>query len=206
MSAVWTSQSSRRRLVPAAGVSRHPRLCHDQFGREHFQGVTVQPMISFGGYEVIWVQPRSAIWTGDPVRDWRTACGSVQRSRSGLPPLNTTLARQAHRATKIYQRSKGVRGRAGDLTLSENYLVRFSQLVVDQPLIKEIDINPLLASPSGFVALDARVIVHDQSTREEDLPKLAIRPYPIQYVKSWLTNDNIVVTSAPSVLRMSTAC
>jgi acetyltransferase len=32
---------------------------------------------------------------------------------------------------------------------------------------------------------------------EEDLPKLAIRPYPTQYVKSWLTKDNIVVTIRP---------
>jgi acetyltransferase len=68
---------------------------------------------------------------------------------------------------------------------------------VEQRWIKEIDINPLLASPSGFVALDARVIVHDKDTAEEELPKLAIRPYPIQYVKSWLTNDNIVVNIRP---------
>ena len=41
------------------------------------------------------------------------------------------------------------------------------------------------------------MIVHDQNTKEEDLPKLAIRPYPIQYVKSWLTSDNIVVNIRP---------
>jgi acetyltransferase len=69
--------------------------------------------------------------------------------------------------------------------------------VVEQRFIKEIDINPMLASPSGFMALDARVIVYDKSVQKEDLPKLAIRAYPTKYVKSWLTKDNIVVTIRP---------
>ena len=76
-------------------------------------------------------------------------------------------------------------------------MVRFSRLVVERPWIREIDINPLLASPSGFVALDARVIVWDKDARQQDLPPLAIRPYPVQYVKSWLTRDNIVITIRP---------
>ena len=42
---------------------------------------------------------------------------------------------------------KGVPGRRPiDLAALEAVLVRFSQLVVEQPWIKEIDINPLLAS------------------------------------------------------------
>ena len=32
--------------------------------------------------------------------------------------------------------------------------------MVEQPRIKEIDINPLLASPGQLIALDARVILH----------------------------------------------
>ena len=39
-------------------------------------------------------------------------------------------------------------------------MVRFSALVAEQRWIKEIDINPLLASPDGLIALDARVVVH----------------------------------------------
>ncbi len=45
-------------------------------------------------------------------------------------------------------------------------LVRFSQLVVEQPRISELDINPLLASPAGIVALDARVVLHGWTVRE----------------------------------------
>ena len=63
--------------------------------------------------------------------------------------------------TKIYKALKGVRGRKPvDLAALEELLVRFSQLVVEQPWIKEIDINPLLASPEGLLAFDARVVVY----------------------------------------------
>ena len=65
-----------------------------------------------------------------------------------LPPLNTTLARRMMEQTKIYDALQGVRGRKPvDLEALERLLVRFSQLVVEQRWIKEIDINPLLASP-----------------------------------------------------------
>src|ERR1039457_4206109 len=60
----------------------------------------------------------------------------------GLPPLNSTLARRMIEQTHIYTALKGVRGRkAVDIAALEQLLVRFSQLVVEQPLIKEIDIN-----------------------------------------------------------------
>ena len=43
---------------------------------------------------------------------------------------------------------KGFRGQAAiDLAKLEDLLVRFSQLVVEQRSIKEIDINPLIAFP-----------------------------------------------------------
>jgi hypothetical protein len=81
--------------------------------------------------------------------------------------------------TKIYQALKGVRGRKSvDLPALEGLMVRFSQLVVEQRWIKEIDINPLLASSEGLLALDARVVLHPAEMKEEALPKLAIRPYP----------------------------
>ena len=48
-----------------------------------------------------------------------------------------------------------------DMAGLEQLLVRFSELVVEQPAIAELDINPLLASPGRLLALDARVILHD---------------------------------------------
>ena len=100
-----------------------------------------------------------------------------------LPPLNTTLARRMMEQTKIYKALKGVRGRKPvDIAALEMLLVRFSQLVVEQRWIKEIDINPLLASPDGLIALDARVVVHGPEVTADQLPKTAIRPYPTRYV------------------------
>lgn len=65
-----------------------------------------------------------------------------------LRPLTTTLARRMVERTRIFTALKGVRGRQPlDIAALEQLLVRFSQLVVDQPWIKEIDINPLLAAP-----------------------------------------------------------
>ena len=101
-----------------------------------------------------------------------------------LPPLNTTLARRMMEQTKIYTALKGVRGRTPvDLAALEQLLVRFSQLVVEQRWIKEIDINPLLASPGAAASRSTRAsCCTSPRSREDQLPELAIRPYPTQYV------------------------
>ena len=115
-----------------------------------------------------------------------------------LPPLNTTLARRMMERTKIYHALKGVRGRKPvDLAALEKLMDGFSQLVAEQRWIKEIDINPMFASGDDLVALDARVILHDPKTTEEQLPKLAIRPYPTQYITGWKMKDGRKVTIRP---------
>ena len=76
-----------------------------------------------------------------------------------------------------------------DLAALEQLLVRFSQLVVEQRWIKEIDINPLLASPERLLALDARVILHPSSVEDAQIPRPAIRPYPSQYITAWTANN-----------------
>jgi acetyltransferase len=100
--------------------------------------------------------------------------------------------------TKIYKALQGIRGRkAVDLDALERLMVRFSQLVVEQPRIKEIDINPLLASADQIVALDARIVLHDPALADEELPKPAIRPYPVQYVHPFTMADGSDVTIRP---------
>ena len=68
---------------------------------------------------------------------------------------------------------------------------------MEQRWIKEIDINPLLASPERLLALDARVVLHDATVAEADLPRLAIRPYPRQYVQPWTAPDGTSVLIRP---------
>jgi acetyltransferase len=159
----------------------------ERAGAEHFEGVVVQPMVQTEGYEIIIgssIDPQFG-----PVLLFGSGGQLVEvfkDSALGLPPLNTTLARRMMEQTRIYTALKGVRGRKPvDLDALEHLLVRFSKLVVEQPWISEIDINPLLVSPSGLIALDGRVVLHGLDVTEENLPKLAIRPYPIEYATDW---------------------
>jgi acetyltransferase len=100
--------------------------------------------------------------------------------------------------TKVLTALEGVRGRSAvDLAGLEEFLVRFSQLVVEQPWIKEIDINPVMVSAEGITALDARIALHGSDVQETDLPGPAIRPYPVQYVKPWTTRNEIPVVIRP---------
>jgi acetyltransferase len=158
----------------------------EKAGAGHFLGVTVQPFLRSEGYELILGSSVDAQF--GPVLLFGTGGQLVEvfRDRAlSLPPLNTTLARRFMEQTKIFQALLGVRGRKPvDLAALEELLVRFSQLVVEQRWIKEIDINPLLASPDRLTALDARVIVYPQDTKREELPRLAIRPYPTRYVRA----------------------
>jgi acetyltransferase len=169
-------------------------------GEGHFHGVTVQPMVSANGaYELIIgssLDPQfgPVLLFGEGGR-----LVEVLKDRAlALPPLNTTLARRLMEQTRIYPALKGVRGLAPvDLPGLEVLLVRFSQLVVEQPWIKEIDVNPLLASPDRLLALDARVVVHGADVSEDKLPRPAVRPYPTQYVAQWTMKDGVPVTIRP---------
>ncbi len=162
-------------------------------GAEHFEGVTIQPMINWSGYELIVGS------TPDPQFGPVLLFGmggqlvEVFRDRAlALPPLNTTLARRLIERTKIATALHGVRGRkAIDLDVLAALLVRFSELVAEQPRIAEIDINPLLASPERVIALDARVMLHPASIADADLPRLAIRPYPRDYERDYETTDGV---------------
>ena len=115
-----------------------------------------------------------------------------------MPPLNTTLAQRLIEQTRVYKALQGVRGRAAiDLENLKAILVRFSKLIVEQPRIREIDINPLLASPERLMALDARVILHPAEIADQKLPRAAIRPYPTQYLWRWSMKDGTQVLIRP---------
>jgi acetyltransferase len=116
----------------------------------------------------------------------------------GLPPLNTTLARRMMEQTKVFAALRGAsEGAPCDIEALEQLLVRFSQLIVDHPTVKEAEINPLLASASGLVALEARIVLHDPQVPDEELPTLAIHPYPIQHVGRWTLKNGAEVTIRP---------
>jgi acetyltransferase len=169
-------------------------------GAEHFQGVTVQPMARLAdAYELIVGSTTDPQFGPVLMFGFGGQLVEVFRDRAlALPPLNATLARRMIEQTRIYTALKGVRGRPPvNLSLLEQVLVRFSQLVLEQPWIREIDINPLLVAPSGVLALDARVVLHGADIEKEQLPRSAIRPYPTQYVRPWQLKDGTSVLIRP---------
>ncbi len=171
----------------------------EKAGPDQFSGVTVQPMVKLDGYELILgssVDPQFG-----PVILFGSGGQLVEvyRDRAlGLPPLNTTLAQRMMEQTRVLTALKGVRGRKPvNLAALEQLLVRFSELVLEQRWIAEIDINPLLASPKHLLALDARIVLHGPAVTLDQLPKPAIRAYPLQYVSSWTMKDGNPVTIRP---------
>jgi acetyltransferase len=176
---------------------RKIRLTVDEnFGPEHFQGVTVQPMIRYDGFEVIigssidpQFGPVLLFGSGGRLIDFH-------KDRAlALPPLNTTLARRVMEQTQIYS---ALKSRANiDHNALEQIMVLFSHLIVEQRWIKEIDINPLLVSSEGILALDARIAVHGPEVKPESIPRLAIRPYPAQYVTRFEMHDGTPVNVRP---------
>jgi acetyltransferase len=118
----------------------------------------------------------------------------------GFPPLNQILARMLMEQTKVYTLLKGYRNKPpANLRLLEEYLVRFSQLIIDFPEITEVDINPLAVVGDDFIALDARMIIDKELALKgvEPLSHLAIEPYPRRYVEQWILEDGRSVILRP---------
>ena len=171
----------------------------EKYSEDDFLGVTVQPMIDLDeAYELIIGSSIDPQFGPVVLFGMGGTLVEVFKDRAlGLPPLNTTLARRMIERTTIFEALKGIRGRPPvDIPALEALLVNFSQLVAEQPWIKELDINPLLVSHNGLLALDARVLIHEVK-EESQLPKLAIRPYPSQYVAPWTMKDGTEVTIRP---------
>jgi acetyltransferase len=165
-----------------------------------FQGVVVQPMVATEhGYNLILgssVDPQFG-----PVLLFGYGGGLVEilRDRAlGLPPLNEALARQMIAQTRVAEALQGTRSRRGvDIGALAQLLVRFSAMILDQPRIKELDINPIFAMRDQFVALDTRVVLHPFEMADDELPRSAIRPYPSQYVGTCTLPDGMELTVRP---------
>ena len=152
-------------LLNAAAVQRAWRLIRDNVTHLHglaaFEGVTVQRMITQKGVELILGASTDAQF--GPVLligAGGTLVEVLQDHALTLPPLNHALARRWVEQTRIAKVLHGVRGQpAVDLPALDDVLVKFARLVQHERRIVELDINPLLATPEGIVALDARVVV-----------------------------------------------
>ncbi len=145
----------------------------------HVQGFSVQRMIERPGAHEVFMGV-----TDDPVfgpvivfGHGGTAVEVIDDSAVALPPLNMALARDLVAQTRISRLLAGYRNRPPvDMDKLCMALIQLSQLIVDVPQVREVDINPLLVDENGVLALDARIRVAQSTARGGS--QLAIRPYP----------------------------
>lgn len=168
-------------------------------GAEHFGGVVVATFVPFGAYELLLGS------TSDAQLGPVVVFGSggklvevVKDTAIAIPPLNRHLAENLISKVKITKALHGVRGQGPcDIARIVDILVLFSRLVSENHQIKEVDINPLLAAPGITVAVDARVVLYSNTAAPATVPKVAIRPYPVEYTWTETMKDGAQVLVRP---------
>jgi acetyltransferase len=164
-------------------------------------GVTIQHMIEKRGQEVILGAKTDPLF--GPVILFGMGGVGVEVFKDfaiGLPPLNQTLARRIMEETKVFQLLKGYRNvPPANIKQLEEIMVRFSQMLVDFPQLKEVDINPLMVNESQAIALDARIVIDKGRvfTKVEPHQHLVISPYPKKYETLWKLRDGRTVILRP---------
>ncbi len=77
-----------------------------------------------------------------------------------LAPLDPRDARDMVNEIQGRQALDGVRGQPPvDIAALEALLVRVSQFAAASPEVAELDLNPIIASPGGAIAVDARIVL-----------------------------------------------
>ncbi|MDD3470290.1 MAG: acetate--CoA ligase family protein [Thermoguttaceae bacterium] len=128
-------------------------------------GCTVQPMVKFPvAYELIVGQIKDATFGPVVMVGMGGTLAEVFKDRAlMLPPLNAAMVKEELEHLKYWKVLKGYRGKPGaNIDKLVDVIIRFGQLVSDYPEIKELDINPVLATPDGVMALDARVVLDEK--------------------------------------------
>ncbi len=164
-----------------------------------FSGVTVQPMVLWPGIEFAVGAKK------DPTFGSVILCGTggnlfeaIKDYAVGLPPLNQTLAKRLLEDTRIYNYLSKKAPSTINLEQLEQVIVRFSQLVVDFPQIREVEINPFYAGEKHGVALDARIVLEQDAIHGVKRAigpccpaNLAVCPYPCHFVDTSTTHDGV---------------
>jgi acetyltransferase len=107
-----------------------------------------------------------------------------------FPPLNMNLAKYLIAAAH----DKGVLKERILPEKVDKYrlcalLTRISQLVIDQPDISSLELNPILASNGQFLVLDATMTINRYQVQTHR-KRLSIRPYPIELVATVTLKNN----------------
>jgi len=120
--------------------------------------------------------------------------------RLEFPPLNEQLAHQMLKSLKIYPLLKGYRGDTPkNIDKLIEALIRMSYLAADYPEIAELDINPLVVTPTDVIALDARIVVDEEIMKKpvKEYSHLMLRPYPERLIKKATLRDGSEILLRP---------
>lgn len=166
------------------------------------EGVSIQKMVTSFDYELIIGGKKDPIL--GPVIMFGLGGTEAEFFKDvavGLPPLNQALARRILERTRTYKiLSQGFRHKPPvNLRLLEETLVRISNLIIDFPEIKELDINLLVISDGNAIALDARIILDEEAVQKRtgEYSHLVISPYPTEYIQPWRCRDGRSVLLRP---------
>ncbi|MEH6403454.1 MAG: bifunctional acetate--CoA ligase family protein/GNAT family N-acetyltransferase [Sneathiella sp.] len=152
---------------------------HKAFGEIEITGFSVQTMVQKPTAHELIIGVVSDPIFGPVILFGQggTAVEVIGDRAVALPPLNMALAKDMISRTRVYKLLKGYRDRpAADLDAICLALNQVAQIIIDNPEIEELDINPLLADSNGILALDARIKV--APPKLPGSKRLAIRPYP----------------------------
>ena len=151
----------------------------EQFGKDVVANATVQKMIQEQGVELIVGSKRDEQF-GQVIL---FGAGGVHVEvfgdmSLGLPPLTSTLAGRMIQKTKIARALKSSKkGAVVPLATIEDFLIQFSEMILENPEIAECDLNPVLATASTLFCLDARLVID-----EKHIVPNAAPPYADEYV------------------------
>ena len=120
----------------------------------------------------------------------------VQKDRAiALPPLNSYLARDLIRSTRVSAYLDEFRNMPPiNMEALEMVLLRVSEMVCELPWLKELDINPLIVDEDGAVAVDARIVADNVSPTADRYDHMSIHPYPQHLTTHWTLPDGTDVT------------
>ena len=153
--------AARARPTPASWASRSSQWSLEPAPTSSILGIATDPVF---GPVILFGQGGTAV---EAIAD-----RSIE-----LPPLNLNLARDLVSRTRVARLLRGARGHVPiDMHALGLALMQVAQMVVDIPDIVEMDINPLLASDKGVLALDARIRI--VAATGDAAARLSIRPYP----------------------------
>jgi len=151
-------------------------------------GITVQKMLLHDSVEMILGIKKDPIFgTVILIGLGGTEAELFNDRRLEFPPLNERLANQMIESLKIYPMLRGYRGKSSkNIQKLVEVMIRLSYLAADYPEIEELDINPIIVTHDDVVALDARVVLDQETLKNPVQPysHLLLRPYPERYNKT----------------------